>query len=133
MKLVADANILFAALIKDGFTVTVLFADTLELFTPEFIIEVFLKHEQFILKKTKRSKSDFLKNFHTLQQIITTVPKEEYLPYFPRAKIISPDPNDVAYFALALTLDCPIWSNDKAQKEQEFVRVFSTQEVRGIL
>ncbi len=46
-----------------------------------------------------------------------------------QAKSICPDPDDIQYFALALKLGCPIWSNDKALKEQNTVEVISTGEL----
>lgn len=44
-------------------------------------------------------------------------------------KKISPDPNDADYFALALMLKCPIWSNDKELLKQNVVRIYSTGEL----
>lgn len=46
-----------------------------------------------------------------------------------RAKEISPDKNDIAYFALALKLKCPIWTNDKKLKDQDEIKVYSTSEL----
>ncbi len=45
------------------------------------------------------------------------------------AEEISPDKDDVLYFALALRLDCAIWSNDKALKGQSVVAILNTKEV----
>ena len=46
------------------------------------------------------------------------------------AKHISPDVKDVPYFAAALKLKIPIWSNDAALKQkQDAVKVYSTKEV----
>jgi predicted nucleic acid-binding protein len=59
MKLVVDANILFAALIKEGSTAELLISDKLQLFAPEFLFTEFAKYEEFILKKTHRSDAEF--------------------------------------------------------------------------
>ena len=56
MKLVVDANVLFAALIKEGSTAELLISDKLQLFAPEFLFTEFSKYEELILKKTHRSK-----------------------------------------------------------------------------
>ncbi|MEK6954273.1 MAG: PIN domain-containing protein [Candidatus Micrarchaeota archaeon] len=53
----------------------------------------------------------------------------EYSSLMHQAKSICPDPDDIQYFALALKLGCPIWSNDKALKEQNTVEVISTGEL----
>jgi len=78
------------------------------LVTPDFIIEEFLKHQNLILKKTFRSREDFVQVMHAVKEIIVVVPAEEYLSFFDAAKAVSPDENDVLYFALALRLGCPI-------------------------
>ncbi|GAH51713.1 unnamed protein product [marine sediment metagenome] len=59
MKLVVDANILFAALIKEGSTAELLISDKLQLFAPEFLFAEFVKYEELILKKTHRSHEEF--------------------------------------------------------------------------
>lgn len=61
---------------------------------------------------------------------IKTIPAKESKQFFKKAENISPDPNDFQYFALALKLDCPIWSNDKRLKEQKFVKIYSTEELK---
>jgi len=55
MKLVIDANILFAALIKEGSTAELLISDKIQLFAPEFLFKEFSKYKNLILKKTHRS------------------------------------------------------------------------------
>ena len=129
MQLVVDANILFSALIKDGFTARLFFEEELKLYTAEFIIDELGKYEELILKKTKRSPEKFAEIMTALNEIITVIPEEEYARFMEKAKEISPDPKDVAYFALALKLQCGIWTNDKALKEQDVVKIFSTSDV----
>ena len=48
---------------------------------------------------------------------ITFVSAEELKGKLHEADSISPDPDDVVYFALALKLNCVIWSNDKGLRE----------------
>jgi len=45
VDLVIDANVLFAALIKDSFSYNILFCGKFHLFTPEYIFEELEKHE----------------------------------------------------------------------------------------
>ncbi len=52
LKLVIDANILFAALIKGGLTAELIISDELQLFAPEFLLEEFSKYQDIILEKT---------------------------------------------------------------------------------
>ena len=129
MELVIDANILFSALIKNSLTAELVFNDEIKLYSPEFIIEEFLKYEDEILEKTSRTRETFVMTMHMLKDIISVVPQEEYSALIVQGKEISPDPNDVLYFALALKLNCAIWSNDTRLKKQYKVKVYSSSEV----
>ena len=130
MKLVVDANILFAALIKKRSTAELLISDKFQLFAPEFLFEEFSKYEELILKKTHRSNKEFNQFLELLKDQITIVPKKEITPFIDKAEKISPDPKDTIYLALALALKSNVWSNDKKLKEgQNKVNVLSTEEL----
>lgn|SRR3989344_2442654 len=133
MDLIIDANILFAALIKDSLTVDLIFNENLHLFAPEFLLEEFYKHKQEILNKTKRTEQDFEEIFNILKQIITIIPKEEFIERFEDAFKISPDKNDSYYFALALKFNIGIWSNDNDLKKQNKVKIYTTFEIKYII
>ena len=130
MDLVIDANILFAVLIKSGKTEELIFKIELHLFAPEFIFEEFEKYKKSILEKTERTNEEFEELMCILRKKIKTIPTEETESYIQEAEKISPDKKDVDYFALALKLKCPIWSQDKALKEkQKAVTIYSTEEL----
>ena len=129
MDLVIDANILFAALIKESVTKELILSNGINLFAPEFLFEEFYKYKEEILKKTNRSLEEFDEIFMILTNIITLIPEEEFGLFLEKAKSISPDENDSVYFALALKLNCAIWSNDKKLKNQDKIRVYSTQDL----
>ena len=129
MDLVVDANVVFSLLIKEGFNYFLLFSGRFHLFTPEYILTEFEKHKAEILKKTERTTEDFFRLLDILERKITIVPLEELAEYVPEAEKISPDPGDMVYFALALKLGCPIWSNDKRLKQQKRVTVYHTPEL----
>jgi len=129
MILVIDANILFSALIKNSVAAELLFEEDLMLFTPDFIMDEFLKYEDLLLKKTSRTKEEFIQVMHMLKEVITVVPMEEYSRFIKASEAISPDEKDAIYFALAMKLKCPIWSNDKKLKQQGRVKVYSTSEI----
>ena len=80
MKLVVDANILFAALIKEGSTAELLISDKLQLFAPEFLFTEFLKYEKLILRKTGRSNEEFNQFLDLLKEQITIIPRKEITP-----------------------------------------------------
>ncbi|MDO8553272.1 MAG: PIN domain-containing protein [Candidatus Micrarchaeota archaeon] len=130
MQVIIDANVLFAALIKDSITLEIIVNGTDEFFTPEYILEEFDKHKEEILKKTKRSSHEFEILFGYLKERISIVPKDEYIEKLNFAESVSPDIKDAPYIALTLKLKIPIWSNDKDLKEkQNTVKVFSTKDI----
>ena len=133
MDIVVDANVLFASIIKHGPNARLMLDERLHMFAPEFLVEEFSKHESIILSKTKRSKEQFDEILSILEQIITFVPKEEFKEDLKFAKEISPDPDDATYLALALKLHCPIWSNDKQLKNQQIIKVYTTEELSKLM
>ena len=133
MELIVDANILFAALVKESTTARLLFNPNLRLYCPEFVLEEFMKYSDFIIQKMKRTREEFVTIMHQLHQIITIVPQEDYQHYIEEAESISPDDKDVPYVAAALKLQCAIWSNDRRLKEQDKVIIYNTKEVLDML
>ncbi|MFH1134310.1 MAG: PIN domain-containing protein [Nanoarchaeota archaeon] len=130
MDLVIDANVLFSILIKKGKTEEILFETGIHAFAPGFIFEEFEKYKGSIIEKTGRTAGEFEALLSILRKSITTVPLEETDKYLSEARKISPDEKDVQYFSLALMLRCPIWSQDKALKEQQkVVRIYSTEDL----
>jgi predicted nucleic acid-binding protein len=133
MQFVVDANILFAALIKDGVTFELLLYEDARFFAPEFTLQEFYEHKTEIMKKTRRKPEEFDEIFAYLKEWITIVPKDDYRDMLELAARISPDPDDVPYIALAMKLGIPIWSNDKELEKQKRVAVYSTADfVRGV-
>ncbi|MBI2628657.1 PIN domain-containing protein [Candidatus Pacearchaeota archaeon] len=133
MNLIIDANILFSALIKDNLSHTLLFNEKFRLFTPEYIFTELEEHKEEILDKTERTTEEFFKMIETLKRRIVIVPLEELVPYIEEAENITLDTDDMAYFALALKLKCPIWSNDKHLKNQDKVIIYSTEDLLNVL
>jgi putative PIN family toxin of toxin-antitoxin system len=130
MKIVVDANILFAALIKKGLTAELLMSDKLQLFAPEFLFAEFSKYKDLILKKTHRNEGEFNQFLEYLKEQIVIVPKKEILPFMDEAVKISPDPKDTTYIALAIAINGNIWSNDKRLKNNQFnINVYTTEEL----
>ncbi|MBI5223352.1 hypothetical protein HY990_02935 [Candidatus Micrarchaeota archaeon] len=131
MDLVVDANIFFAALVKDGTTIDLLLEPEIHLFAPEFLFEEIEKHMIEILKKTNRSQKEFNEIFEILKLKITVIPKEEFEGFLEEASKISPDPNDSIYFALALRLDSAIWTNERKLKDQNRIKIYNTKDLLG--
>lgn len=133
MNLIIDANILFAALIKEGKTIEILLNPFFNIYAPEFLFEEFGRYKDELLKKTHRTEENFSEILEDLKEIINIIPKEDYNNKIKLGKEISPDENDFYYFALALKLSCAIWSNDKKLRKQNNVKIYSTEELVQLL
>ena len=130
MDLVIDANILFSALIKPyNITSEILFSNEFNLFAPDYILTEFFEHKSEILSKTNFNEQEFDLILTLISSRITFIPFIEFMHFIKKAEDISPDKDDVEYFALAIKLNCTIWSNDKELKKQKIVKIYSTDEV----
>ncbi len=131
MELVIDANILFSALIRDGYIRRLILLSNHPFFVPEFILEEINKHKNVILEKTNLTEEDLKDIFDLIVENanIKIIPKEDFKNYLESAKEIFHDANDIHYLALALKLKCLIWSNDKDFKKQDKIKIFSTDEL----
>ena len=139
--LVVDSNVLFTFFWKDSVFINAA-KQAIELFAPEFAVEEIKKYMPDLLTKTKQSHKEFDKRLEELMQRVKFIPLEEYRSYFSKAESMAKDfteeekeefIKDVDVFAVALKLNCPIWSNDKLFKKQDVIPVFSTKEVIELL
>lgn len=131
MDFVVDANIIFAALIKENLNYKFFFLKDIHLYSPDFILIEIEKHRELIIEKSEHN--DFEDVLEILKRRITLVPSENFKEYLKEAESISPDEADVSYLALALKLKIPILSNDKDLKKQNKVKVYSTQDMLNLL
>ncbi len=127
-----DANVFVSALLKDSETrkILLLWKKPL-LLAPEFIKQELLKYVPEFAERLN-VKEDKLKElaselFESAK--IEIIPQKEYLEQIKMAHLVSPDPNDAHYFAIALKFCCPIWSQDKDLKKQTAIKVYSTKEL----
>jgi predicted nucleic acid-binding protein len=122
-----------ALIATEGKTYDLIFNDRIRLFAPEFLMEELEKYKSEILSKSKLSEADFELFLSLVSSEIKFISGSEFERFIHKAKEITPDPNDTEYFALALKLECSIWSNDKKLKSQNKVRVYSTTELMKII
>jgi len=128
LEFVADTNILFTFFWEGSFSRKLLIKQELDFFSPELALEEVNGHSDEIRKKTGISPGEFTELRRELAIFVEFIPLEEYASLLHEASIIS-DKDDIDFIALALKLNCPIWSNDRHFKEQSLVRVFSTSEL----
>jgi len=127
LELVVDANIVFAAFIKDSKTREILISNKYVLYAPEFLQFEINNHVDYLQDKTGLTNSELKKYVSRLffESNINIISKNYFSNFLQKAEIISPDPEDCAYFALALKLKCGIWSNDKDLKNQNIVNILN--------
>ena len=131
MELVIDANILFSALIKEGYIRRLILLGDHSFFVPEFILEEMDKYKGMILEKADITEEELKEVLDLIIENanIEIIPKEDFKDYIKAAKGISHDIKDIEYLALALKLKCPIWSNDKDFKKQNKIKIYSTNDL----
>ncbi len=135
MEVVIDANIFIAALLKKGATRKLLLNDELALHAPEYVIEEIFNHIQECENKSHlpRSSLEELVKVLIIESKMTIIPKDDLRQFIKKADEITPDPDDVMYFAAALKQNIGIWSNDKALQQQKTVKVYSTNDLIKLL
>ncbi len=131
MKLVLDSNIIFSALIKKSITRNIILSDAFDLNAPEYIFSEITKHKELLLRKSKLEKRDFDALLLLLQKHVHLFSNEKYDEKTTIAEDILKeiDITDSPFLALALALNCSIWSNDGHFKLQDMVRVYTTKEL----
>ena len=137
MFLVVDANRVFSALLSKGRVFGIFLANKLrhkfEFKAPEFLLYEIGKHLDEIVERSKLSSEELAKVFRFVKEEIDFIPFNEFNKFASEAEQIAPHSKDVQYFALALSLNCAIWSDEKAFKKQSKVKLFDTDEVRNLL
>ena len=133
-KIVVDTNVLIGALINPNSIVwSILEIKDIEFFVPEFFLLELNEYKQLIKEKldTKYKYTNFKFLISELFRNIVLVPKEMYSSKLNEAIEIMKDidEKDSPFIALAITLNCAIWSNDKDFKKQKKVKVYSTSEL----
>jgi len=128
LRLVVDTNILFSFFWKKSFLKKLMLSQDLGLFSPEFALLEIKKYEGEIRRKTGLSKEEFNSKRADLTMSVAFVSLDEYSKFFKKLKSV-PDKDDIDFFALALKLKCPLWSNEKILKAQSILKVFSTADL----
>ncbi|MBS3106882.1 hypothetical protein J4419_04455 [Candidatus Woesearchaeota archaeon] len=133
MNLVVDSNVLFTFFWKNSLFRKLLSEFSLTLFAPEYALVELREHRQEIAKKSGVSSKAFDRIQESLAEQVTFVPLELYQNRLKEALSFAPDPDDVDFFALAVELGLPLWSNDARLKSQKKVAVLSTEQVLMLL
>jgi predicted nucleic acid-binding protein len=133
MKLVIDTNEIFSFFNSRSKARDIVLRSDVELFAPEFAITEIERHKGDIRERFALSEMQYSLIKNLLDTVITFCGKDKYSEYIDIAEGVSPDPEDSDFFALAMSRNCPIWSEDRLLKEQDRVKVYTTTELMGII
>lgn len=131
MKLVLDANILFSFFRENPVRFTIMNSEhlKLELFSPKYVLEELKQNIPDLVKYSKLNPKEIEFIIERLKEFITIISSQSYKEFESSANELSPHAKDNPYFALALKLNCPIWSNELAFKKQSKIKIFSTSKL----
>ena len=134
--IVVDANVLFSFFKPESFTrkaLKSLYLKGAKLIVPDFALDELYALRQKICKFCGIGGLEFIISLALLSEIIDVVPRSEFEKFEPKAlKLLPGHTKDMPYFALALSSDCAIWSNEKRFKEQSEVDIFSTEDIKRL-
>lgn len=133
MKVVIDANIVVSLLISPSKPLDLFFNEELELFAPKLLFVEIEQNKEEILRKSRCDAEEIKLLFRLIRQRINLVPEEEFVGFIDVAIKNCPDFKDIAYFALALYLESPLWSNEKKLKEQDLIKVYATHDLMRLM
>lgn len=113
--LVLDANILMRAVLgKHARALLAKYGERIELVAPDVAFDEARKHLPQVIERRKLQQEPFMAYFASLADIVQTVELESYSAFetIARQRLARRDEDDWPILAAALTLRCPIWTED---------------------
>ncbi len=134
MKLVVDANVLFAALLKNGWTRQVWVSPNIQLVAPRYLLAEFESKRRVLLSKFKPgTELEFDGVATRLLSYVRWVENAQTDPFLGAAQSLVSDPDDLDYLACALYSGADLWTSDKGFSNQKRVRVWTTAQLVELL
>jgi predicted nucleic acid-binding protein len=135
MEIVLDTNVIISSLLKDGLTRKIISLSPLDMYTVEYAKIEIDAHKEELLNKSKLDERSLNYLSEYIFSKIDLVSLEEMDPFKNKAEEImgKVDIDDSFFLALAMSLSCPIWSNDVHFKKQNIVKVYTTKELLDLL
>jgi predicted nucleic acid-binding protein len=138
IPLVADTNVLLSALLRDDtFHSMLIKSGYFRIYYPEYGLKELEAHKRYILSKRARAlqRQSIEYALKYILESVIVVPDELYSSKMEEAYNLMKDidEKDTTFLALALQLNCPIWSNDKHFMKQNAADVLTTVEIAGLM
>lgn len=124
MEIVVDTNVIISALLKEGLTRKIIFLAPFDMYTVPFARLEIEKHKAELVDKSGLDDESFQYLLDLIFARIHIVEPGILEPFREKAIGVmdSVDFNDSPFLALAMALNCPVWSNDEDLKKQNMVR-----------
>ncbi len=129
VSVVVDANILMSLLISEGSKRQLFFSKHVRPFSPDSVLFEIGKYWRETISKSGLPEDELKLVLLMVREHLTITSLQELGGWLKEAEKIVPDKDDAEYFALALKLNCPIWSEDRLLKNQSRVKVLNTPEL----
>ncbi|MDP3104166.1 MAG: PIN domain-containing protein [Candidatus Methanoperedens sp.] len=138
IRLVVDTNTLMSALLKDNsITAKLLKSEFFDLYYPEDGLREIEYYKKYMISKRKKTlqKQSFDYALKFILESIRIISSELYSQRMKDAYEVMKeiDEKDTPFLALALQLNCPVWSNDKHFKQQSIADAYTTGDVVELL
>jgi predicted nucleic acid-binding protein len=133
MKIVVDANVVVAALVRSSITREVLLYPYIDYYSPDFLLDEIKEHEKEISAKSGKGYKPALE---LILKKIRVMPSSFYEKDMREAHTVigDIDKDDEPYVALALSLRAEgIWSYDADFKRQRKVKIFSICDLSSLM
>ena len=135
MMLVVDANMVIAALIKEGKAREILKSSKFKFVTSDFVKEEIQKYSEVIIEKSGLTKESLDLLEAIIFKEIETIPKGSYEAKLHKAEeIMKNDVKDATYVACYLALKCDgIWTHDPHFYGKPELKIFRTSNLLKLL
>ncbi len=134
MRVVIDSNRIFAALIKDHTTRSILFNKNFNFFAPSFIKSELYKYKKDLMKKTNMTDDEISLIFKDIFDKITIFSYKEYRDSIEYFKKKVNDQKDIPYLAVCKLINAEgIWTHDLHFREQSEIKIFTNIDLLDII
>jgi predicted nucleic acid-binding protein len=135
MRIVIDANMIIAALVRDSKAREIIMSGKLYFISPDFVLDEIYKYGENICEKSGISKIEFELMMALIFQRVSIINADYYKAYEETAKeIMKEDVKDIPYVACSLALKCDgIWTNDSDFENIKEIKIFSTKELLKLI
>ena len=100
-----------------------------QLFSSKYVLKELKDNKSDILKYSKSNIEEIEFAFKELKKYVKFMPSKSFKQFESEAKQLAPHDKDIPPFALALSLNCSLWSNEPGHKKQKVVSVYSTEDL----